>query len=372
MHFKTIVITKNKLIAVFTGMAVITAGIITSRCLPKESISVFKTENMYEDILSESLPDSEEKSFSVKDIIGKIAELEILSPEKIIGGYSAVFGGTSTDTEAGQERTEVETEDTGGEPEAVIPTEPPMPDKAQICSSVGLKLNNATKYDVNIDSMCSEDMPFTIEKDTPQVLVMHTHTTECYDGDQMNGETERTTDDNYNVVAVGNVICDVLEENGIQTIHDTTYHDYPSYQGAYSRALTTIENHLKENPSIKIVLDIHRDAFIYEDGSKLAVTCEENGISTAQAMIVAGTDSMGLWHDNWRGNLVFASKIQNAAEIMYPGLMRPVNLRTERFNEHMTRGSLILEIGSNGNTLAQAKEGGKNVARAIAAVLNEN
>ena len=80
---------------------------------------------------------------------------------------------------------------------------------------------------------------------------------------------------------------------------------------------------------------------------------------------------MGLWHENWQENLKFAAKIQNAAEIMYPGVMRPINLRKERFNEHMTKGSLILEVGSNGNTLAQAKEGGKDVARAIAAVLND-
>ncbi len=370
MNFKTIVITKNKLIAVFTGITVLAAGAITVKFFPKESISVFKTNNMYESILSEGLPDSEEKSFSVKSIIDRIAEMKIFSPEKIIGRYSAVFDRTSTD-DAVQEKTEQEPDNNNNE-SAEVSEEPPMPDKTQICSSVGMKLNNATQYDIDIDSLCAEEMPFTVEKDAPQVLVVHTHTTECYDGDQMSGETERTTDDNYNVVAVGEVICGVLEENGIHTIHDKTYHDYPSYQGAYSRALTTIENHLKENPTIKIVLDIHRDAFVYEDGSKLEVTCDENGISTAQVMIVAGTDSMGLWHDNWRGNLVFASKIQNAAEIMYPGLMRPVNLRTERFNEHMTRGSLILEVGSNGNTLAQAKEGGKNVARAIAAVLNAN
>lgn len=368
MNFKTIVITKNRLIAVFAGMTLVAAGIITARCIPEKSMSVFKTDNIYEDILSKGLPDSEEKQFSVKGMIGKIAGLGISSPETIISKYSAVFNGTST--EEVQEEEETPPENTEDEANAL--EEPPMPDKAQICSSVGLKLNNATGYEVDIDSMCSEDMPFSIDHDEPQVLVVHTHTTECYDGDQMNGETERTTDDNYNVVAVGDVICSVLEENGIHAIHDTTYHDYPSYQGAYSRALTTIDTRLKENPSIKIVLDIHRDAFIYEDGSKLAVTCEQNGISSAQAMIVAGTDSMGLWHENWRDNLIFASKIQNAAEIMYPGLMRPVNLRTERFNEHMTRGSLILEIGSNGNTLAQAKEGGKNVARAISAVLNAN
>lgn len=365
MNFKTIVITRNKIIAAFAGIAVFAAGIITAEMLSTKSVSTFKEENVYEDILSAGLPDSTEKKFDVTDIISKLVRIEITSPETIIGEYSSVFNGTSTEKAEEEAEWEAEEENTPD-----VPEEPPLPDKTQICSSAGLKINNATKYNVDVDSMCGVDLPFTVDDNGPQVLVMHTHTTECYDGDQMSGETERTTDDNYNVVAVGDVICSVLEENGIQTIHDKTYHDYPSYQGAYSRALTTIDTCLKQNPSIKIVLDIHRDAFIYEDGSKLSVECEENGISTAQVMIVAGTDSMGLWHDNWRGNLTFASKIQNAAQIMYPGLMRPINLRTERFNEHMTAGSLILEVGSNGNTLEQAKEGGKDVARAIAAVLN--
>ena len=84
----------------------------------------------------------------------------------------------------------------------------------------------------------------------------------------------------------------------------------------YKRQLTTIDENLKKYPSIKVVLDVHRDAFIYEDGSKLKVTCDQNGISTAKVMLVVGTDSMGLSHPNWRGNLNFAAKIQNVAEQM--------------------------------------------------------
>jgi stage II sporulation protein P len=94
-----------------------------------------------------------------------------------------------------------------------------------------------------------------------------------------------------------------------------------------------------------------------------------NGVSTAKVMIVCGTDAMGLEHPYWRENFKLASKIQNAAQIMYPGMMRPINLRRERFNMHTTKGSLLFEIGSNGNTLDQAIEGGRNTAEAVAAVL---
>lgn len=366
MRFKTIVITKKTVTIAACAVLAVLGGLMCTRFNAK-TVDVFSEQAPYERILSEGLPDSEEKHFSIKSIIDKIIGFDIDNPQTIIDEYSPVFKGNSTKktdepTEGGAAEKE------GGE-EAASPTEPPMPDKAQICSAENLDLNNATDYNIDLDALCAEELPFKIDGDEPQVLVMHTHTTECYDGDQMNGETERNTDDTLNVVAVGEEICRILEENGIKTLHDKTYHDYPSYQGSYTRALSTVESQLKANPSIKIVLDVHRDAFIYPDGSKLKVECEQNGVSSSRVMLVVGSDSMGLWHENWRENLKFAAKIQNAANIMYPGLMRPINLRTERFNGHTTNGSLILEVGSNGNTLSQAKEGGKYVARAIAAVL---
>ncbi|NDO19256.1 hypothetical protein FMM68_06250 [Lachnospiraceae bacterium MD329] len=370
MKFKTFVITKKKLMATALGAIMVVSGAIAAKLLTEKSVSVFKDgTNVYENILSEELPDSEEKHFSIRTVINKIVGFDMEEPETVISQYSPIFEGTTSDTEDIPEppAEELPEESTSEETQS---EEPSLPDKAQICSSVGLKLNNATKYDVDVNALCSEEISLSADTSEPLVLIVHTHTTECYNGDEMSGETERNTDDTLNVVAVGEEIKATLEANGINAVHDTTYHDYPSYQGAYSRALTTIENQLKANPSIKIVLDVHRDAFIYPDGSKLSVSYDENGVSTAQVMLVVGTNSMGLWHDNWRENLKFASKIQNAAEIMYPGLMRPINLRTERFNEHMTLGSLILEVGSNGNSLAEAKAGGREVARAMAAVLN--
>lgn len=379
MDFKTIVITKKKLI--IAGICILfLSGIITAVSLSStKAVNVFNNQSeIYQDILEEGLPNNKETTFSIKDIAKKIFGFDFENPETIISEYSSVFDRTTSPSEQDSTPEEVkdgnvmpETEDKAEEiTDCSIAEEVAMPDKSQICTANNLKMNNATTYNVDVNSLCAEELEIGSDRSEPKVLVVHTHTTECYDGDQMNGETERNTDESMNVVAVGDEICRVLEENGIKTVHDKTYHDYPSYQGSYTRALTTIETQLKNNPSIEIVLDVHRDAFIYSDGSKLSVTCEENGISTAQVMLVVGTNSMGLWHENWQENLKFAAKIQNAAEIMYPGLMRPINLRKERFNEHMTKGSLILEVGSNGNTLSQAKEGGKDVARAIAAVLN--
>ncbi len=369
MKFKTIIINRKSIIitlscVMFAAAVGVTAAIVRTS---GKTAEVFNDAVVYEDILYEGLPTAAEDKFSFKGFVSKITGLDFEKPENIISKYSASFDNVQAKGD-NSENPVTENTDT---PESTQPpvSEPEFPSKEQIASSVGLSVNNATGYSVDIDAMCAEDLTFAIEDSGPQVLVMHTHTTECYDGDQMSGETERTTDDAHNVIEVGNVICNTLEEYGIKTCHDTTYHDYPSYQGSYTRALGTISSRLAEYPSIKMVIDVHRDAFIYSDGSKLTVSCDQNGVKTAQVMLVCGSDSMGLEHPKWRENLKLAAKIQNAAEIMYPGLMRPVNLRTERFNMHMTSGSLLMEVGSNGNTLDEAKAGARDTARAIAAVL---
>lgn len=379
MKFKTIIISRKKLIFALScaAMTAVSGLLYAAVGTSSKSVPVFNgTEDIYEDILSEGLPSGTYNEFNLKEFTKNITGLDFEKPENIISKYSAAFEKSQNSAQITAEGEEKEGENgekytamSEAAPTAAPIFEPELPSLEQINSSVGLALNNATAYDVDLDAMCSEPLNFSADDDGPQVLVIHTHTTECYNGDAMSGETERTTDDSRNVVEVGNVICSTLEENGIKTYHNTTYHDYPSYQGAYTRALSTINSCLAEYPSIKMVIDVHRDAFVYSDGSKLTVSCEQNGIPTAKAMLVCGSDSMGLEHRNWRENLKLAAKIQNAAEIMYPGLMRPVNLRTERFNMHTTLGSILIEVGSNGNTLEEAKAGARDAARAIAAVL---
>ena len=370
MRYKTIVITKRKIkifVLILLGTAALYLGYGVVGTLRKAEVRpaiAFGTD--YKAIISEAVPAAEKKPSLIEIITG----IEPDNPESVIGEYSAILKESAEEGSYAPENGFETAKEENEPPKSDIqPTTAELPTREQICASVGLKISNATDYNVNLDEMCAGQSTVKPEGDAPTVLIVHTHTTECYAGDEMSGETERTTDENKNVIAIGNEIASILESYGIKTLHDTTYHDYPSYQGSYTRALATVEGILKENPSIKAVLDIHRDAFVYEDGSRLRVACQQNGIETAQVMLVVGTNSMGLWHDNWRDNLTFAAKIQNAAEIMYPGLMRPVNLRTERFNGHTTRGSLILEVGSNGNTLEEAKEGGRDVARAIAAAI---
>lgn len=206
----------------------------------------------------------------------------------------------------------------------------------------------------------------------PQVLIMHTHTTETYEPylrDSFDPSFNyRTTDSGRNVIAVGEAIAEKLRAAGIVTIHDETIHDYPSYTGAYERSAETVKSILEENPSIRVVLDIHRDAI----GTETSITqpiVEINGKESAQVMIISGCDDGTMDMPNYLFNFRFACRLQEQMEGMYPGLARPVLFDYRRYNQDLTTGSLLIEVGSHGNTLDQAVYAGSLLGDALTEVL---
>ena len=217
---------------------------------------------------------------------------------------------------------------------------------------------NATEYAVDIPALLAQKTNIAISAKKPAVLIVHTHGTEAYTPDSANWypptDTDRTTDPNYNVVRVGAEIDRVLKEKGIMTVHKTVLNDSPSYNGAYNRTLDVISQAMKENPSIKFVIDVHRDAMITSSGTKYKTVAQINGRQAAQLMLVAGTDAGGLTHESWRENLAFMCKVQDKMNTLYPGIMRPIDLRAARFNQHVTTGSMLLEVGTSGNSLDEA------------------
>lgn len=230
------------------------------------------------------------------------------------------------------------------------------------------EIRNDTSFTLDLDTLESSGVSLK-NGDEPQVLIVHTHTSESYAPDEeydyVQDDNDRTLDPNFNVVAVGNHVEALLEDAGISVIHDRTINDYPSYNGSYSRMLEIIEEYLAEYPSIRVVLDVHRDAVIYEDGSRFAASTVIDGKSAAQVMLVVGTNEGGLQHENWEQNLAFALDIQSMADELYPGLMRPVNLRSSRFNQHVSPGALIVEVGASGNTLGEAFYGAELFTKAL-------
>lgn len=221
----------------------------------------------------------------------------------------------------------------------------------------GLVIRNGSSYTVDVTELMNEGFSIRLEKDVPQILIIHTHSSEAYTPAGLDKYEEssayRTLDTNYNVQRVGDELCGILVEHGLNVIHDDGVYDYPSYTGSYDRSGEAVKAYLEKYPSIRIVIDLHRDALGTNDVTYKTVA-NETGVCASQIMLLAGSDDSGLEHPNWRENLKLALYLQNAVVSKHPSLMRPVQLVSYRYNQHLTTGSLILEVGSNGNTLQEA------------------
>lgn len=212
---------------------------------------------------------------------------------------------------------------------------------------------------------------FTAEKNgEPQVLIMHTHTTESYEPYERDfydsSFNSRTTDERMNMVAVGNAIAEQLEAAGIAVIHDTTMHDYPSYNGSYDRSRETVQNILEKYPSIKIVLDIHRDAIERPDGERIAPVAEINGKNAAQIMIISGCDDGTMDMPEHMKNFRFSCMLEQQLESDFPGLTRPILFDYRKYNQDLTTGSILIEVGGHANSIDQAVYSGELIGRALA------
>ena len=163
----------------------------------------------------------------------------------------------------------------------------------------------------------------------------------------------------------------MLEENGVRVYHDTTINDNPSYSGSYNKSAKAIERHIKKDPSIKIVLDVHRDAVEGKSGEKVKYAANISGENAAKIMFVVGSDQSGLSHDNWEDNLRFATQLQSHTEAIYPELCRPLNFRSQRFNQQLAPAGIIVEVGTNGNTLDEAILGARCFAIALCDFIKE-
>ena len=177
-----------------------------------------------------------------------------------------------------------------------------------------VKIKNQTKYELTTDILNPD-----IKIDNKNILIFHTHSCESYTPSDKfpysSTGNYRSTDLNYTVTRVGTELESYLKQYNLSVTHNTSYHDYPAYNGSYTRSLQTVENILKTKPS-DIIIDLHRDAV----GSRpdYAPTVKIGDDYAAQIMFVIGTNDGGLWHPNWNQNLKFAVKVQQKAEEMYP------------------------------------------------------
>lgn len=283
-----------------------------------------------------------------------------------------------------------ETESPGETPAPVQTTQPPETPAAEpltrIMESVtdeeilettiqgGLSIKNETDYQVDAAALLAAGPQVRLPAGEAQILIIHTHGSEAYTQAGLDhyesDDNNRTTDKEYNIVRVGDELTELFTQAGLQVIHDREIYDYPSYTGSYTRSGAAIESYLQEYPSIAMVIDLHRDA-LGANGVVYKTMAEEEGVCASQVMILVGSDSSGLEHPNWQSNLSLALYLQNAVSSRHPTLMRPVSLVRERYNQHLTLGSMIIEVGSSGNTLQEALAAIRLFAEAAAPALLE-
>ena len=285
--------------------------------------------------------ENKKEEINENDILKSILETQISS----IKGVQSIEESTQ-ETEKKEEEPKVELAETEQKTEVV--TNNPIAENYNTQYG-NVKIKNQTDYQLT-QEMLTPDI--TIEN--KNILIFHTHSCESYTASEQYPYTPtgnfRTTDLNFTVTRVGTELTTQLQQYGYNVIHDTSYHDYPSYNGSYTNSLKTVESLLQTNPS-DIIIDLHRDAI--GSRSDYAPTVKIGDEECAQIMFVIGTNAGGLWHPNWNQNLKFAIKVQEKAEELYPGLFKPIMLTTSRYNQHTGKYANIIEVGATGNTLEQ-------------------
>lgn len=233
---------------------------------------------------------------------------------------------------------------------------PKSADGYTVCGRV--YISSSRKDTLSVTAL-REEFDAELTGDAPQVLILHSHGSEAYTPapgtDLVWSGDCRTTDFRYSVVRAGDEMASVFENAGITVLHDRTLYDYPDYSGSYDRSLSAIESYLAQYPSIRFVLDVHRDYIADSSGNQYKVVSEIDGVGTAaQLTLVMGSDGSGLYHPRWMENLKLAVAIQEQILSEYPTLMRPMLLRKSRYNQHATTGSLLVEVGAAGNSPEEA------------------
>ena len=220
----------------------------------------------------------------------------------------------------------------------------------------------------DLETLLEKPLDWDLTAEEPAVLILHTHTTESYTqtgSEYVETSDYRTLDEGCNMVSIGDAVAEILTQKGIGVLHDREVHDYPSYNGSYVHARNSMAEILEQYPSIRLVLDLHRDA-LEKDGKQMRTLAEVDGEETAQLMFVVGTNVSRQSHENWEENLSLALKLQVQLERMFPGIMRPLNLRAQRFNQDLSAGALLVEVGAAGNTHEEALAAARKLADAVA------
>lgn len=239
----------------------------------------------------------------------------------------------------------------------------------------GIYVINEDGKDFDIKGLLSQKPAAFAEKNShePQILIYHTHTTESFNMNDPKGYNKgdlfRSENEKENIVRIGEIITKKLTAAGYNTIHSKTVHD-KDFNHSYTSSNKEILKYLNQYPSIKIVIDVHRDTLISDKGTRYKPVVDLNGEKSAQVMLLMAAGNPTYQHPNWHKNFCFALHLQKTANELFPGLMRPILLRDSRYNQHLCTGGMLAEIGADANSLQEAERAADYFADALIALLN--
>lgn len=239
-----------------------------------------------------------------------------------------------------------------------------QPEDAQL-----VQVSAVCEYPLELDQLLTTPLLWDLRQETPTVLILHSHATEAYtptaDQSYTPSSAYRTLDTQYNTVRIGQQLAQLLRAGGIKVIHDTTLHDHPDYNSSYTYARETITQYLQDNPAISMIIDIHRDAAALDSKKQLTTYAQVNGKDSSQLMMVVGTDASGRNHPYWQENMALAVKLHTRLEQISPGICRPISFRNQRFNQDLSTGAMLIEVGAAGDSIDQALVATRVLAEAI-------
>lgn len=236
------------------------------------------------------------------------------------------------------------------------PTPEVLPAPSPVLSFSSPRVRNSGTLPVDARALLREGWDHTLPPEGPQILIYHTHSCEAYTpsgGDDYEPSGDyRTLEASQSVIAVGDALAEKLEAAGFTVLHCREVFDYPEYNGAYDRSGARVLALLEENPTLRVVIDLHRDSL----GGKRTEYVTPDGADSAQVMLLLTTGENGLYHPNWRENLKLGLEVQSELEGSYDGLTRPLSLSPARYNQQLSPGAFLVEVGTEANTLREAKK----------------
>ena len=256
----------------------------------------------------------------------------------------------------------------------VLPSKPAKADKVlKKTYASSFSVNNLSPKTIQLKALAEKVPAIVLSESGPQILIVHTHTTEAYNDGELDwygAEELRSEDSSKNMVRMGEILEKALTDRGYSVLHCQKIHD-TDFNASYTESNKTVREYLEKYPSISIVIDLHRDTLIDDQGTKYRPVVTLDGEETAQIMLLMGVGNDTYPHPNWQENLSLAARIQKEATESYPGLMRPILVRPSRYNQHLCNGAILVELGACGNTPREAENAAKRFGEVCAAALDQ-